>query len=64
MTNGKIPSKVIDRTMLTYDTSGFDIKDHFPTTVRKTIEMPTKSRKGVEKIGFPDVGKTKKNIDY
>jgi DNA-damage-inducible protein D len=56
-------SKVIDRAMLACDTSGFDIKDHFPS-VWKMVEMPTKPRKGVEKIGFPDVGKTKKIIDY
>ncbi|GHV68522.1 DNA damage-inducible protein D [Bacteroidia bacterium] len=56
-------SKVIDRAMLACDTSGFDVKDHFPY-VRKMVEMPTKPRKGMEKIGFPDVGKTKRIIDY
>ncbi|MDR0834222.1 MAG: DNA damage-inducible protein D [Candidatus Symbiothrix sp.] len=67
-------SKVIDRAMLACDTSGFDVSEHFPA-VRKTIEMPVGEQFGsrgfpdVRKtpntgLGFPDVGKTKKIIDY
>jgi DNA-damage-inducible protein D len=56
-------SKVIDKAMLACDTAGFDVRDHFPC-VRKMIEMPTKPRKDESNFGFPDVGKTKKIIDY
>jgi DNA-damage-inducible protein D len=51
-------SKVIDRAMLACRNSGFEISDHFPE-IRKKVEMPTRSRKDAEKIGFPDVRKTK-----
>jgi DNA-damage-inducible protein D len=57
-------SKVIDRAMLACDTSGFDVKDHFPC-VGKMVEMPIGEQFG---RGFPDIGKTpsktKKIIDY
>jgi len=56
-------SKVIDKAMLACDVAGFDIKDHFPT-VRKLVEMPSRTRKNTEEIGFRDVRKTKKIIDY
>ncbi|GMO50865.1 MAG: DNA damage-inducible protein D [Termitinemataceae bacterium] len=56
-------SKVIDKAMLACDVAGFDIKDHF-LGVTKMVEMPTKPRKEVKELGFPDVGKTKKIIDY
>jgi DNA-damage-inducible protein D len=67
-------SKVIDRAMLACDTSGFDIKYHFPA-VKKTVEMPVGEQFGsrgfpdVRKtpntgLGFPNIGKTKKIIDY
>jgi DNA-damage-inducible protein D len=51
-------SKVIDRAILACKNSGFELADNF-IEISKTVEMPTKPRKGDEKIGFPDVGKTK-----
>jgi len=56
-------SKVIDKAMLACDVAGFDIKDHFPC-IKKMVEMPSKSRKNEQEIGFPDIRKTKKIIDY
>ena len=56
-------SKVIDKAMLACDVAGFEIKDHFPI-VRKIVEMPSKTRENKGYFGFPDVGKTKKIIDY
>jgi len=56
-------SKVIDKAMLACDVAGFDIKEHFPC-IKKMVEMPSKSRKNGQEIGFPDVWKTKKIIDY
>ena len=56
-------SKVIDRAMLACDVAGFDIKDHF-SCIQKMVEMPSKSRRNAKEIGFPDVRKTKKIIDY
>ena len=56
-------SKVIDRAMLACDVAGFDIKDHF-SCIQKMVEMPSKSRINAKEIGFPDVRKTKKIIDY
>ena len=47
-------SKVIDRAMLACKNSGFNIDDHFPD-IKKAVEMPSKP----QKIGFPDVRKTK-----
>jgi len=55
--------KVIDRAMLACKNSGFSISDHFPD-VRKMVEMPSKPRKNEKEIGFPEVRKTKKIIDY
>ena len=46
--------KVIDRAMLACRNSGFNVEEHF-TEVKKTVEMPIKP----QKIGFPDVRKTK-----
>ena len=56
-------SKVIDKAMLACDVAGFDVKDHFPS-IRKTVEMPSRSRENKGELGFPDVTKTKKIIDY
>ena len=56
-------SKVIDKAMLACDVAGFEIKDHFPC-IKKMVEMPSKSRKNEQEIGFPDIRKTKKIIDY
>jgi DNA-damage-inducible protein D len=55
-------SKVIDRAMLACKNSGFNIANHFPE-VSKLVEMPSKPRKG-EQLGFADLGKTKKIVDY
>jgi DNA-damage-inducible protein D len=55
--------KVIDKAMLACDLAGFDIKDHFKKK-KKMVEMPSKSRKNEQEIGFPDIRKTKKIIDY
>jgi hypothetical protein len=49
--------------MLACDTAGFEVAEHFPC-VKKEIEMPTKPRKIADEIGFPDLRKTKKIIDY
>ena len=56
-------SKVIDRAMLACRNSGFEIANHFPD-VQKTVEMPSKPRKNESEIGFAEVSKTKKIIDY
>ena len=56
-------SKVIDKAMLACDTAGFDVKDHFPC-VKKTVNMPSKTRENKEDFGFRDVTKTKTIIDY
>jgi DNA-damage-inducible protein D len=56
-------SKVIDKAMLSCDTAGFDVKDHFPC-VRKTGVMPAKASANKENFGFRDVTKTKTIIDY
>jgi DNA-damage-inducible protein D len=56
-------SKVIDKAMLACDVAGFDVAEHFPA-FGKMIEMPSKSATEGGLTGFPDVGKTKKIIDY
>ena len=68
-------SKVIDKAMLACDTAGFDVKEHFPV-VWKTVEMPVGEQflrgfpdvgktPNIElDVGFRDVRKTKKIIDY
>ncbi|MDR1895919.1 MAG: hypothetical protein LBR10_03925, partial [Prevotellaceae bacterium] len=55
-------SKVIDRAMLACKNSGFSIADHFPE-ISKLVEMPSKPKKDGE-LGFADLSKTKKVIDY
>jgi DNA-damage-inducible protein D len=56
---------VIDRAMLACNNSGFIVSAHFFET-EKLVAMPSKPSKNTEKIGFPDVGKTKMKaiIDY
>ncbi len=56
-------SKVIDKAMLACDVAGFDVAEHFPAFAKK-VEMPAKSAPQGHLAGFPDVGKTKKIIDY
>jgi DNA-damage-inducible protein D len=56
-------SKVIDKAMLACNVAGFDVAEHFPA-FGKMIEMPSNSATESTPTGFPDVGKTKKIIDY
>lgn len=55
--------KVIDKAMLACKNSGFDIAEHFiPSS--KMVDMPSRTPNKQGELGFPEVRKTKKVIDY